>query len=117
VDGRALRQVLELRPDLLLLGICAIDADDGLAAFQSEDAQMKSALIERSGSAAIAVLNEKLSTSALFQVATVDLISDLVVEEDAPEQVMLGFESRGIRVHRAKSPSPKSIGNPTPIMA
>src|ERR1700679_1933260 len=77
VDGRALRQVLELRPDLLLLGICAIDADDGLAAFQSEDAQMKSALIERSGSAAIAVLNEKLSTSAPFQVATVDLISDL----------------------------------------
>src|SRR6202789_3680580 len=100
VDGRALRQVLELRPDLLLLGICAIDADDGLAAFQSEDAQMKSALIERSGSAAIAVLNEKLSTSAPFQVATVDLISDLVVEEDAPTEVLLGFESRGIRIHR-----------------
>src|SRR5271163_3578844 len=72
VDGRALRQVLELRPDLLLLGICAIDADDGLAAFHSEDAQMKSVLLERSGSVAIAVLNDKLSTSAPFQVAAVD---------------------------------------------
>jgi len=116
VDGRALRQVLELRPDLLLLGICAIDVEDGIAAFQSEDAQMKSALLERSGSVAIAVLNEKLSTSAPFQVAAVDVIGDLVVEEDAPKQVMLEFESRGIRVHRANAPSRKSNGNPTPTM-
>jgi DeoR/GlpR family transcriptional regulator of sugar metabolism len=116
VDGRALRQVLELRPDLLLLGICAIDVEDGIAAFQSEDAQMKSALLERSGSVAIAVLNEKLSTSAPFQVAAVDVIGDLVVEEDAPKQVMLEFESRGIRVHRANAPGRKSNGNPTPTM-
>jgi DeoR/GlpR family transcriptional regulator of sugar metabolism len=102
VDGRALRQVLALRPDLLLLGICAIDVDDGLAAFQSEDAQMKSALLERSGSVATAVLSEKLSTSAPFQVAAVDVVGDLVVEEDSPKEVVSEFESRGIRIHRAK---------------
>ena len=50
VDGRALRKILGMRPDLLLLGIGAIDADEGLAAFYSEDTQMKSALLERSGS-------------------------------------------------------------------
>jgi DeoR/GlpR family transcriptional regulator of sugar metabolism len=116
VDGRALRQVLELRPDLLLLGICAIDADDGLAAFQSEDAQMKSVLLERSGSVAIAVLNEKLSSSAPFHVAAVDVVGDLAVEEDAPKQVISDFESRGIRVHRAESPSRKSNDSPTPTM-
>jgi DeoR/GlpR family transcriptional regulator of sugar metabolism len=108
VDGRALRQVLELRPDLLLLGICAIDADDGVAAFHSEDAQMKRALLERSGSVAIAVLNDKLSASAPFQVAAADVVGDLVVEADAPKQVVLGFESRGMRIHRAKTLSAKS---------
>jgi DeoR/GlpR family transcriptional regulator of sugar metabolism len=102
VDGRALRQVLQLRPDLLLLGICAIDADDGIAAFHSEDAQMKCTLLERSGSVAIAVLNEKLSASAPFQVAAVDVVGDLVVEEHAPKEVVSDFESRGIRIHRAK---------------
>jgi DeoR/GlpR family transcriptional regulator of sugar metabolism len=102
VDGRALRQVLELRPDLLLLGVCAIDADDGLAAFHGEDAQMKRALLERSGSVAIAALNEKLSASAPFQVGAVDAIADLVVEADAPKQVVVGFESLGMRVHRAR---------------
>jgi DeoR/GlpR family transcriptional regulator of sugar metabolism len=103
VDGRALGQVLELRPDLLLLGICAIDADDGLAAFHSEDAQMKRALLERSSSVAIMVLNEKLSVSAPFQVGAVDVVGDLVVEADAPKHVVSGFESRGMRVHRART--------------
>jgi hypothetical protein len=72
------------------------------AAFHNEDAQMKRALVQRSGSVAIAVLNEKLSASAPFQVAAVDVVGDLVVEEDAPKKVVLGFESRGIRIHWAK---------------
>jgi DeoR/GlpR family transcriptional regulator of sugar metabolism len=92
-----------MRPDLLLSGICAIDADEGLAPFYSDDVQMKSALIERSGSIAITVLNEKLSASAPFQVAGVDVVVDLVVEENAPKQVVLAFESRGIRIHGAKA--------------
>jgi DeoR/GlpR family transcriptional regulator of sugar metabolism len=112
VDGRALRLVLELRPDLLLLGICAIDADDGIAAFHSEDAQMKQALLERSGSVAIAVLNEKLAASAPFQVAAVDVVADLLVEADAPPPVVLGFESRGMRVHRAETVRAKSRSQP-----
>jgi DeoR/GlpR family transcriptional regulator of sugar metabolism len=116
VDGRALRQVLELRPDLLLLGICAIDADDGLAAFHSEDAQMKRALLERSGSVAIAVLNENLSEAAPFHVGAVDVVADLVVEEDAPKQVVSRFESRELRVHRAKTLSARSDDSPTLIM-
>jgi DeoR/GlpR family transcriptional regulator of sugar metabolism len=69
---------------------------------------MKRALLERSGSAAIAVLNDKLSVSAPFQVAAVDVVGDLVVEADAPKQVVLGFESLGIRIHRAKPLSAKS---------
>lgn len=37
VDSQALRQVLGLRPDLLSLGICAIDADDGITALFSDE--------------------------------------------------------------------------------
>src|SRR6202453_2306471 len=53
VDGQALRAILDMRPDLLFLGLCAIDAQNGIAAFYSEDAQMKRVLIEQSGSVAI----------------------------------------------------------------
>jgi DeoR/GlpR family transcriptional regulator of sugar metabolism len=107
VDGQALRLTLGLRPDLLLLGTCAIDAREGVAAFYSEDAQMKRALVERSGSVAIAVLNEKLAASAPFQVAGVEVISDLVVEADAPKKLVAAFERKGIRVHHANKPAKK----------
>lgn len=109
VDGQALRLILDLRPDLLLLGICAIDADEGIASFHNQDAQIKRALLERSGSVAIAVLNEKLSASAPFRVAAADVISDLVVETDAPKRLVSDFQSKGMRVHRAKIPNMKSV--------
>ena len=78
----------------------AIDADDGLAAFHSEDAQMKCTLLERSGS--VAVPNEKFSAPAPFQVGAVDVVADLFVEADDPQRALLGFESRGVRIHRTK---------------
>jgi hypothetical protein len=61
-------------------------------------------------------LKEKLSASAPFQVGAVDVFADLVVEENAPKEVVSDFESRGIRVHRAKTLSAKSNGNPTPTI-
>ena len=101
VDGQALRVILDMRPDLLFLGLCALDADNGIAAFHNEDAQMKRSLIEQSGSVAIAVLNEKLSASAPFHVGSVDAIGDLVVEADAPRPLISTFKSRGVRIHWA----------------
>jgi DeoR/GlpR family transcriptional regulator of sugar metabolism len=101
VDGQALRVILDMRPDLLFLGLCAIDAQNGIAAFHSEDAQMKRVLIEQSGSVAIAVLNEKLATSAPFYVSSVNAVADLVVEADAPRSLISSFQSRGVHVHWA----------------
>jgi DeoR/GlpR family transcriptional regulator of sugar metabolism len=112
VDGQALRLILDMRPDLLFLGLCALDAKNGIAAFYSEDAQMKRALIERSGSVAIAVLNEKLSASAPFHVGAVEVVSDLIVESDAPRRFVSPLESRGLRVHHAKALSVRSSGKP-----
>jgi DeoR/GlpR family transcriptional regulator of sugar metabolism len=112
VDGQALRVILDMRPDLLFLGLCAIDAENGIAAFYSEDAQMKRTLIEQSGSVAIAVLNEKLSTSAPFHISSVEAVADLVIEADAPRSQISRFQSRGMRVHRASAPSAKQRGKP-----
>ena len=101
VDGHALRMILGVSPDLLFLGLCALDADNAIAAFQNEDAQMKRSLIEQSGSVAMAVLNEKLSASAPFHVSSIDSVADLVVKADAPRQLISTFKSRGVRIHWA----------------
>jgi DeoR/GlpR family transcriptional regulator of sugar metabolism len=112
VDGQALRVILDMRPDLLFLGLCAIDAQNGIAAFHSEDAQMKRVLIEQSGSVAIAVLNEKLAASAPFYVSSVDAVADLVVEADAPRSLISSFQSRGVHVHWAAVGSVKPSDRP-----
>jgi DeoR/GlpR family transcriptional regulator of sugar metabolism len=93
--------ILGMRPDLLFLGLCALDADNGIAAFYNEDAQMKRLLIEQSGSVAMAVLNEKLSASAPFHVSSTDAVADLVVEADASRPIVSTFKSRGVRIHWA----------------
>ena len=63
---------------------------------------MKCTLLERSGSVAVAVPNEKFSAPAPLQVDPVDVVADLFVEADDPQPALLGFESRGVRIHRTK---------------
>jgi len=107
VGGQALRGVIDLRPDLLLLGVCALNAEVGISVFDIEDAEMKRTLIQGAGSVAVAVLNEKLGVGAPYRVGAADLISDLVVEADAPQEPVLALAARGVRIHHAK-PANKS---------
>ncbi|WP_207486049.1 DeoR/GlpR family DNA-binding transcription regulator [Arenibaculum pallidiluteum] len=98
----ALRGAMDMRPDLLLLGACALDAAGGLAAFGYEDAEMKRALVRRAGAVAAAVTNDKLGTAAPHRVGPADILSDLVAEHDAPEDRLSPLRALGLRVHRAE---------------
>ena len=64
LGGRTLADVEALRPELALLGVCALDPVAGIAAFDPEDAEIKRALLRNSARAAAAILNEKLETGA-----------------------------------------------------
>jgi DeoR/GlpR family transcriptional regulator of sugar metabolism len=99
--GRTLADVEALRPDLSLLGVCALDPVAGAAAFDPEDAEIKRALFRNSTSVAAAVLNEKLETGAPFAVGRAESLDYVVLEADAPEYVAGAFAERGISVHRA----------------
>jgi DeoR/GlpR family transcriptional regulator of sugar metabolism len=101
LGGRALQEISGMRPDLLVLGVCSFHVDHGVGAFNFEDAQMKSVLIQGAGSVAVALLNEKLRSAAPQIVSQVDSISDVVVEADAPRSVTRAFVQRGLRVYKA----------------
>ena len=104
--GRTLADVEALRPELALLGICALDSVGGVAAFDPEDKEIKRTLLRVSGRVAAAVLNEKLETSAPFAVGRAESLDCVVLEADAPESVAGAFEKRGISVRRAQPASP-----------
>ena len=98
LGGRAMREVAGMRPDLLVLGVCSIHANEGLGAFDAEDAEMKTMLIQTAGSVAVAVLNEKLGTVAAHKVAEIDSLADVVVEADVPASAMMALAEKGLRM-------------------
>ena len=69
LGATALLQIQQIRADLCFLGACAFDPDEGVAAFDAEDAELKRAMVKASGQIAIALTSEKLMTAAPFAVA------------------------------------------------
>jgi len=107
LGGRALREIEAMRPDLVLLGVCAIDPTEGVAAFRAEDADIKRALAEKAGAIAAAVINEKLGAGAPFVIGPVEILHRIVLEADAPETLAQQIAARGILVRRAAAVDPK----------
>jgi DeoR/GlpR family transcriptional regulator of sugar metabolism len=106
LGGRTLAEIEALRPDIALLGVCALDPLGDIAAFDPEDAEIKRALLRNSGRIVVAVLNEKLETSAPFAIGRAESLDCVVLEADAPESVASAFSNRGISVRRAQPASP-----------
>jgi DeoR/GlpR family transcriptional regulator of sugar metabolism len=102
LGGRTLADVEALRPELALLGVCALDPVAGIAAFDPEDAEIKRALLRNSARAAAAILNEKLETGAPFAIGRAEMLESVVLEADAPDPIARAFADRGMTVLRAE---------------
>jgi len=100
---RALHDVSDLRPDTYLLGVCAIDAIEGIAVFGFDEGEFKRALIARSRRVIAAATSDKLGTTAPFAIAAASQLTDLVLEADAPDAHVLALQQTGVCVHRAAS--------------
>ena len=100
---RALHDVSDLRPDTYLLGVCAIDAQEGIAVFGFDEGEFKRALVSKSRRVIAAATSDKLGTSAPFYIAPASALADLVLEADALESHVQALQQQGVCVHRASS--------------
>ncbi|VXC44608.1 DeoR/GlpR family DNA-binding transcription regulator [Massilia sp. 9I] len=80
-----LAELQQLRADLCIVGLCALDAKRGLAASDAEEATIKAAMVAGSTRRAAAVLNERLVDGAPFAFGRLAELDHLVLEADAPE--------------------------------
>ncbi|WP_263140089.1 DeoR/GlpR family DNA-binding transcription regulator [Pseudomonas sp. RIT-PI-AD] len=101
VGVRTLRDVMSTHADLCFLGVCALDAQAGLAVFDSEEAELKKAMIEASEKVVVAATMEKLGTRAAFHIAAAQHIGCLVVEKDTEPMRLNEFSRLGIDVLKA----------------
>jgi DeoR/GlpR family transcriptional regulator of sugar metabolism len=97
----AIQQLEHFNFDLCFLGACALDAGKGVTAFQMDEAEFKRAVVARSGQVVVAVVNEKLSSIAHYQVAPCEEVGALVVEHDAPTDRLQPFQGKVAQIVRA----------------
>lgn len=82
-----LAAVEAIRPDLLLLGACGIDADAGITAHALDDAAVKRAVAARAGRVAVAADQSKLATAAPFAVMDLAACDILCLEAGVPSDL------------------------------
>jgi DeoR/GlpR family transcriptional regulator of sugar metabolism len=83
-----LAELQQLRADLCIVGICAIDPERGLATDDAEEATIKAAMLAGSARRAAAVLNERLYDKAAFLFGRLAELDHLVLEADAPQDTI-----------------------------
>lgn len=101
LGGGAMEQIGRYRPDLTVLGACAVDPDIGLTAHDDRDADLKRAAVAGAGRVVLLATNDKLGRSAPHHVAAAPAIQTLIVEHDAPEEICAAFADQGIEIIRA----------------
>ena len=79
-----LAELQQLRADLCIIGICALDPERGLATEDAEEATIKAAMLAGSTRRAAALLNERLFDKASFLFGRLAELDHLVLEADAP---------------------------------
>jgi DeoR/GlpR family transcriptional regulator of sugar metabolism len=95
VGVRAVAELRQFRADLCVLGTCAVSLAHGLAGFDIDDVDFKSAALAISGAAVTLVTNEKLDTVAPHVIAPIAGIDHLVMEHDAPAAVVKALSAAG----------------------
>jgi DeoR/GlpR family transcriptional regulator of sugar metabolism len=101
VGTDALRRIKRLNADLLLLGSCGIAAKSGVSAFDEAEAEIKRAMAERAAAIIVAATNDKLETTAPFQIVHCSSITHLVVDQRASTVALARFRKLGIKIHIA----------------
>jgi len=104
---RALRDIGDLRPDVYLLGSCALDATAGIGVYGFDEAEFKRTMLAQAHHVITAASSDKLGSCAPFAVAPLSVLGDLVVEADARADQVRLLEQEGVTIHYAAS-TPRS---------
>lgn len=107
--ARALRDIGDLRPDIYLLGSCALDVTTGIGVYGFDEAEFKRTMLAQSRYVITAASTDKLGTCAPFAVAPLRVLGDLVVEADASADQVALFKQEGVAIHYAAAASENGL--------
>jgi len=98
VGGDAIAKIKQIKADVCLMGINAIDPEHGITDNDWDVVQVKKAMIESSSKVICLTISEKLKTYQPLSVCGIDEIDCLITELDPENEVLLPFVNAGINV-------------------
>lgn len=90
------------RPDMSFIGATGLHPEQGITTGESEEAEVKRAVIARSGSAFILASSEKFGAVSSFQIANWADIDGLIVSEEASDKASALFAHAGCEIHKSE---------------
>jgi DeoR/GlpR family transcriptional regulator of sugar metabolism len=98
VGSDAISRIKELKVDLCILGISAINLETGVSDNDWEVVQIKKAMIAASQKVACLTISEKINSRQPFQVCEINKIDTIVTELSAEDALLAPYKSVGIKV-------------------
>ncbi|MDR5827711.1 DeoR/GlpR family DNA-binding transcription regulator [Caballeronia sp. LP006] len=101
VDPTSVEFVRRMSFDMCFIGACAVSTSRGIGAFGLSDAAFKRAVVAASAQKVVLATTAKLHARAPYSVANMKEIDFLIVEEDAPGDVLAALSKSGPTVMTA----------------
>jgi DeoR/GlpR family transcriptional regulator of sugar metabolism len=95
VGGEAINKIKHIKADICLLGINAIDRQNGITDNDWDIVQMKKAMIESSAQTVVMSISEKLNSSQRIRVCGLNEIDMLITELDPDSPLLEPFRRPG----------------------
>ncbi|RYY16730.1 MAG: DeoR/GlpR transcriptional regulator [Chitinophagaceae bacterium] len=96
VTGEVFTSLASLKADLCILGINAIDSENGLTDSDWETVQVKKAMMKAAKQVAVLTISEKLNSSMQIQIAGLNEIDYLVTELDPQHPLLNKYAIPGV---------------------
>lgn len=101
VGTQSIRELQQYRPDIAVIGACAVDIAIGVTAFDADDAMFKRVLVEQCPQRFVASTDEKIATVAPFPVMPISAVTQLVVSSSLDHARLEAFRASAAQLHVA----------------
>jgi DeoR/GlpR family transcriptional regulator of sugar metabolism len=101
VGAAVIEAAAQVRADAFFMGVTGIHPEAGLSTGDLEEAHVKRALSRRAAETIVLASSEKLHAASAYVIAPLSEVSGMVVEADAPEDLIAPFKRAGLIVTRA----------------
>ena len=98
VGGETVSQLKEIRADLCILGVNAIDAEQGITDSDWEVVQVKRAMIEASSRLIVLTIAEKVNTVHRITVCETERIDMLITDANPNDSLFDSFRKRSVQI-------------------